>query len=130
MKKLVTSSKQANTSIFTKRQPARGFGLESSHVMPKAAPEQQTVQTKKPRGFDFNRISMRPQAKLTVNQPGDAYEQEADKVAQQVVQRMNKPQEQQKVQRQEKPKQEEEEEEEKVQAKSDSTIQHHGRPHV
>src|SRR5215212_4158445 len=31
------------------------------------------------------------QAKLTVNQPGDEYEQEADKVADQVVQRLDNP---------------------------------------
>ena len=115
MRKSVATDKKTTTSIFTKRQPARGFGLksESSHVMPKAAPEQQAVKGKKSAGFDFNRISMRPQAKLTVNQPGDAYEQEADKVAQQVVQRMNKSEDQQTVQRQEKPKQAQEEEEEK-----------------
>ncbi|MEM7717493.1 MAG: hypothetical protein AAF349_28785, partial [Cyanobacteria bacterium P01_A01_bin.68] len=88
MRKSVAPEKQSTTSIFTKRQPARGFGLESSHVMPKEAPEQQVVKNKKSSGFDLNRISMRPQAKLTVNKPGDAYEQEADNVAQQVVQRM------------------------------------------
>jgi Domain of unknown function (DUF4157) len=34
---------------------------------------------------DLSRISFRPQAKLSVSQPGDAYEQEADKVAQEVM---------------------------------------------
>jgi hypothetical protein len=34
---------------------------------------------------DISRISLRPQARLTVSQPGDIYEREADKVAQQVM---------------------------------------------
>ncbi|GAA6615171.1 hypothetical protein [Scytonema sp. NUACC26] len=38
-----------------------------------------------PQSHDISRISLRPQAKLTVSQPGDFYEQEADKVAQQVM---------------------------------------------
>jgi len=117
MRKTLTRDKQANTSIFTKRQPARGFGLESSHVTSKAAPEQQVVQSKKSRGFDLNRISMRPQAKLTVNKPGDAYEQEADNVAQQVVQRMNNPQEQQTEEHQQQPKQNQHQEKQ-IQTKS------------
>ncbi|MEH2366557.1 eCIS core domain-containing protein [Nostoc sp.] len=44
----------------------------------------------KPLGHDISRISLRrPQTKLTVNQPGDIYEQEADSVAQLVMQRMS-----------------------------------------
>ena len=117
MRKSVAPEKQSTTSIFTKRQPARGFGLESSHVTSKAAPEQQVVQSKKSRGFDLNRISMRPQAKLTVNKPGDAYEQEADNVAQQVVQRMNNPQEQQTEDHQQQPKQSQQQEKQ-IQTKS------------
>ncbi|MEH1949465.1 MAG: DUF4157 domain-containing protein [Nostoc sp.] len=46
----------------------------------------------KPLGHDISRISLRrPQTKLTVNQPGDIYEQEADSVAQLVMQRMSEP---------------------------------------
>ncbi|BDA66014.1 hypothetical protein CAL7716_001800 [Calothrix sp. PCC 7716] len=102
-------------SISTLKQPTRGFGLESSHVMPKAASEQQAAKKTPSQGFDFNRISMRPQAKLTVNKPGDVYEQEADKVAQQVMQRMSNPAGSQKLQRQSAQQQEEEE---KLQTKS------------
>ena len=46
----------------------------------------------KPLGHDISRISLRrPQTKLTVNQPGDIYEQEADSIAQLVMQRMSEP---------------------------------------
>ncbi|MHC5753793.1 MAG: eCIS core domain-containing protein [Nostoc sp.] len=46
----------------------------------------------KPLGHDISRISLRrPQTKLTVNEPGDIYEQEADSVAQLVMQRMSEP---------------------------------------
>lgn len=92
-------------SIFTKRKPTRGFGSNSSHLMAKTANRQQAVKNNKTSSYDLSQISMRPQAKLTVNQPGDAYEQEADKVAQQVVQRQKKSQQG-------------EEEEEKLQTKS------------
>ncbi|MDM9583741.1 DUF4157 domain-containing protein [Nostoc sp. GT001] len=41
-------------------------------------------------GHDISRISLRrPQTKLTVNEPGDIYEQEADNIAQLVMQRMS-----------------------------------------
>ncbi len=47
-------------------------------------------------GHSFGRVSVRPiQAKLTIGQPGDKYEQEADRVAAQVVQQVNSPQPQQ-----------------------------------
>lgn len=36
-------------------------------------------------GHDISRISLRPQAKLSVSEPGDHYEQEADKIASQVM---------------------------------------------
>ncbi len=92
---------------------------------------------------DISRISLRPQARLTVSQPGDFYEQEADRVANLVmgmgdrannnaIQREANPQEEEEnlqlkslgntitplVQREEIPEEEEEEEEELVQAKS------------
>ena len=69
-------------------------------------------------GHDFSRArvhSARPgmiQAKLTINKPGDIYEQEADRVAEQVM-RMEEP----RVQRQVEPEEEEEEEEKTLQAK-------------
>ncbi|MBW4599437.1 MAG: DUF4157 domain-containing protein [Calothrix sp. FI2-JRJ7] len=92
-------------SISTQLQPTRGFGLESPHVMPKETTSQQAVQ--KPPSYDFNRILMRPQAKLTVNKPGDVYEQEADRVAQQVMQPMSNPAGQQQLQQQSAPQEEE-----------------------
>ncbi|BAZ16693.1 hypothetical protein NIES4071_85710 [Calothrix sp. NIES-4071] len=108
MRERVGQSKKATTenfSISTLKQPTRGFGLESPHVMPKVITEQQAVQ--KPLSYDFSRISMRPQAKLTINKPGDVYEQEADNVAQQVMQRMSKSAGQEKLQRQLAPQKEE-----------------------
>ncbi|MBD2530316.1 DUF4157 domain-containing protein [Nostoc flagelliforme FACHB-838] len=89
----------ASFSIPTLKQPTRGFGLESSGASSQATTD---VQLKKPLGHDISRMSLRPQTKLTVNQPGDVYEQEADKVAQQVMQRMSEPAgNQQSIQREE-----------------------------
>ncbi|MBD2248036.1 DUF4157 domain-containing protein [Nostoc sp. FACHB-888] len=99
-------STTASFSIPTLKQPTRGFGLESSGASSQATTD---VQLKKPLGHDISRMSLRPQTKLTVNQPGDVYEQEADKVAQQVMQRMSEPAgNQQSIQRQELPEEEEE----------------------
>ncbi|MBW4501601.1 MAG: DUF4157 domain-containing protein [Scytonema hyalinum WJT4-NPBG1] len=115
MRERVGQGKKATTtsfSISTLRQPTRGFGLESSEV-PQAVTGQQPLN--KARSHDLSRISMRPQAKLTVSQPGDVYEQEADRVAQQVMRVMSKPVNQQSVQREEAP---QEEEEQQVQTKS------------
>jgi hypothetical protein len=81
-------------------------------------------------GYNFANIPiLRPnsspppiQPKLTIGQPGDKYEQEADAVARRVVSQMNSPQT---VQRQEMP----EEDEEELQMKSDSgTIQREEMP--
>lgn len=49
-------------------------------------------------GYDFSRISLYPvaagaiQAKLAVNKPGDEYEQEADRISDQVMRMFTKPQ--------------------------------------
>ncbi|MEH2354725.1 eCIS core domain-containing protein [Nostoc sp.] len=68
----------------------------------------------KPLGHDISRISLRrPQTKLTVNQPGDIYEQEADSVAKLVMQRMSEPVSRQSIQREALP-----EEEDQLQMKS------------
>ncbi|MCC5624659.1 DUF4157 domain-containing protein [Nostoc sp. CHAB 5715] len=56
-------------------QETRGFGWRSS-VQPQIVTEQ---------GHDISRISLRPQAKLTVSHPEDQYEQEAEQVANQVM---------------------------------------------
>lgn len=58
--------------------PASGHAVESGFVDPRFA-------------YDFSRMSIRPrpraeiQAKLIVNAPGDIYEQEADRIANQVI---------------------------------------------
>jgi hypothetical protein len=96
----------ASFSIPTLKQPTRGFGVNSPDASSQATTE---VQLKKTLGHDISRMSLRPQTKLTVNQPGDVYEQETDKVAQQVMQRVSEPAgNQQSIQREELPEEEEE----------------------
>ncbi|BAY06919.1 eCIS core domain-containing protein [Calothrix sp. NIES-2098] len=70
-------------------KPKRGFGLQSSEASPQTVAEVQSQN--QPLGHDISRISLRPQTKLAVSQPGDVYEQEADRVAQQVMQTMSQP---------------------------------------
>ncbi|MEC4813372.1 MAG: hypothetical protein SAK29_08890, partial [Scytonema sp. PMC 1069.18] len=115
MRERVGKGKKATSffSVSTLRQPTRGFGLESSNVSAQAVTQQQSHN--KAGSYDFSRVSMRPQAKLTVNQPGDVYEQEADNVAKQVMQRMSQPANQQAVQREQMP---EEEQQQTLQTKS------------
>jgi hypothetical protein len=93
---------------------------------------------------DISHISLRPQARLTVSQPGDIYEREADKVAQQVMgmsdrtlQREEAPQEEEEelqlkpvgqlitplLQREEMPEEEEEEENLQMKTATDFAIQ-------
>lgn len=100
-------------SISTLKQPTHGFGKESYYIMPSSATDQQAEQ--KPPSYDFNRISMRPQAKLTVGKPGDVYEQETSRVAQQVMQKMSNLAGQRQLQRDSAP---QKDSEEKVQTKS------------
>jgi hypothetical protein len=85
----------------TLANPTRGFGLTNNNVIQKAtdvSTEQQEVQSadngsleqltiqEKPLSHDISRISFRrPQAKLTVGEPGDQYEQEADWMANRVM---------------------------------------------
>ncbi|MHC5718010.1 MAG: eCIS core domain-containing protein, partial [Nostoc sp.] len=118
--------------------------IAESYSYPQLATDTQALRMGNAQGtvsHEISRISLRPQAQLTVSQPGDFYEQEADRVAQQVmgmgdhknnhaVQREVSPQDEEEnlqlkslgntitplVQREEIP--EEEEEEELVQAKS------------
>jgi hypothetical protein len=95
----------ASVSIPTLKQPIRGFGLESLNASPSAAA---TQPIHKPLGHDISRIAWhRPQAKLTIGQPGDFYEQQADSVAQQVMQRIAQSGNRQSIQRQEVPEEEE-----------------------
>ena len=103
MRERIVQGKKAasSVSIPTLKQPTRGFGLDSLNATPAAATQAQPIN--KPITHDISRISLRPQAKLTIGQPGDSYEQEADSVAQQVMQRMAQPGNRQSIQRQEAP---------------------------
>lgn len=92
-------------SIPALQQNIRGFG---SQLSSDTHPEIANVQLgRKPLSYDLSQVSFRPQAKLTINQPGDAYEQEANQVARQVVGMINQPANQQNVQREEMPEEEE-----------------------
>ncbi|MGF1937567.1 MAG: DUF4157 domain-containing protein [Nostoc sp. ChiQUE02] len=109
MRERIGQPKKATTASFSipaLKQPTRGFGLESSGDSSQAINEVRSLN--KPLMHDISRISLRPQTKLTVNQPGDVYEQEADKVAQQVMQTMSEPVSKQSVQWEALPDEEEE----------------------
>ena len=82
MREQVGQSKKATTSFSIPRlkQPTRGFGLESLETVPQATTEVESVNPILT--HDIRRISLRPQAKLSISQPGDFYEQQADSVAQ------------------------------------------------
>ena len=103
MREQVGQSKKATTSfsIPTLKQPTRGFGLESLDTAPQATTEVESVNPILT--HDISRISLRPQAKLSISQPGDFYEQQADSVAQQVMRRMAQPVNRQSIQRQQAP---------------------------
>ncbi|MFN6460645.1 MAG: DUF4157 domain-containing protein [Nostoc sp. DedVER02] len=69
----------------TLANPVRGFGLPTNNVIQTVAKSvnQQTAQSA---GHNISSIALhRPQAKLTVGAPNDMYEQEADRVADQVM---------------------------------------------
>ncbi|MEH2290567.1 eCIS core domain-containing protein [Nostoc sp.] len=109
MRERIGQPKKATTASFSipaLQQPTRGFGSESSGASSQAANEVRSQN--KPLMHDISRISLRSQTKLTVNQPGDIYEQEADRVAQQVMQTMSDPVSKQSVQREALPESEEE----------------------
>ncbi|BCL35121.1 DUF4157 domain-containing protein [Nostoc sp. MS1] len=110
MREQVGQGKKTTTiSVPTLKQPTRGFGLDSPETSPAAVPETELLE--KPPGHDISKISLRPQAKLSISQPGDFYEQQADSIAQQVMRKIAQPARQY-VQPQQMP-----EEEEKLQMK-------------
>ncbi|WP_223280238.1 DUF4157 domain-containing protein [Nostoc sp. PA-18-2419] len=82
MKERIIQPKKITTDSFSipaLKQPTPGFDSHSSGASSPTA-------LNKPVVHDISRIPLRrPQTKLTVNQPGDIYEQEADTVAQQVM---------------------------------------------
>ncbi|MHC5594881.1 MAG: eCIS core domain-containing protein, partial [Nostoc sp.] len=85
----------------TLANPVRSFGLPTNNVIQTATEESTNLQEaqsadeqsllseaipQRSFGHDISRIALRrPQAKLTVGEPGDKYEQEADWVANQVM---------------------------------------------
>ncbi len=94
-------------NIPTLANPIRGFGSQTNNVPIQTVTEistdlqeaqfadEQLLESQliqeKPLAHDISRISLRrPQSKLTVSQPGDQYEQEADWVANQIM-RMARP---------------------------------------
>ena len=107
MREHISRQKKTTTgfSIPSLKHPTPGFGLESSAISRQAIPEIQPLH--KPLTHDISRIPLRTQAKLSISQPGDIYEQEADSVAQQVMQRMAQPGNRQSIQREALPESEE-----------------------
>jgi hypothetical protein len=108
MREYVSREKKTTTgfSIPSLKHPIPGFGLGSSAILRQAVPGIQPLH--KPVTHDISRIPLHTQAKLSISQPGDIYEQEADSVAQQVMQRMAQPVNSQSIQREEAPEEEEE----------------------
>ena len=100
MREHVSQSKKATTASFSipsLKHRIPGFGSDSSQASPQAVPLVQPLH--KPLTHDISRIPLRnPQAKLSISQPGDKYEQEADSVAQQVMQRIAQPVNRQSIQ--------------------------------
>jgi hypothetical protein len=114
--RMMPQRKKAATSSFaspplnspttpTLASPTRGFGLqpdtaasemtdkESANLEKEQATSEQLSELEpfqKPLAHDISRISLRPQTRLTVSQPGDYYEQQADLMAQRVM-RMSVP---------------------------------------
>ncbi|WP_375480228.1 hypothetical protein, partial [uncultured Nostoc sp.] len=109
MREHISRQKKTTTgfSIPSLKHPIRGFGLESSAISRQAVPEVQPIN--KPVTHDISRIPLRTQAKLSISQPGDKYEQEADSVAQQVMQRMAQPVNRQSIQQEALPESKQEE---------------------
>src|SRR5919199_4803078 len=91
------SSKSSFTPIQAKSFQSRPFASEASSVPPtQSTPDIQTqLEQARHFGYDLSNISMSApnpvtiQPKLTIGQPGDKYEQEADQVASQVVNQIN-----------------------------------------
>ncbi|WP_218963856.1 eCIS core domain-containing protein [Nostoc linckia] len=131
-------------SIPALKQPTRGFGSQSSGASFQPLPDNSLA-------HDISRIPLRrPQAKLTINQPGDIYEQQADTVAQEVVGKLGQLENHASIHRQQVPQEEQlqmqplansitplvqreeipEEEEEELQMKSldNSTLQRESAP--
>ncbi|MEH2174852.1 eCIS core domain-containing protein [Nostoc sp.] len=85
MKSLGETASLQREELSEEELQMKSLGTSSQRVNEVKSPSQ-------PLGHDISRISLRrPQTKLTVNEPGDIYEREADSVAQLVMQRMSEP---------------------------------------
>ncbi|MEH1780469.1 MAG: hypothetical protein V7K67_09625 [Nostoc sp.] len=102
MREHVSREKKTTTgfSIPSLKHPTHGFALESSAISRQAVPKIQPLH--KPLTHDISRIPLHTQAKLSISQPGDIYEQEADSVAQQMksldIQRQQAPEDKEELQ--------------------------------
>ena len=108
MREYVSRKKQTTTDVSmpSLKHPIRGFGIESPAPAPQPLPERQTLNEHSGKDI-ISRISFQPQTKLTVNRPGDIFEQEADRVAQQVMRRIDRSGNRPSIQRQSAPEDEE-----------------------
>jgi hypothetical protein len=104
----------------------RPFGTPKQASTPKQEMPELQAKLKQAESFGYNAANIPTvpssnatpiQAKLTIGEPNDKYEQEADQVADQVVNQINSPQSQQSVQGKTVQRQEMPEEEEELQAK-------------
>ncbi|MEQ9486994.1 eCIS core domain-containing protein [Coleofasciculus sp. F4-SAH-05] len=104
----------------------RPFGTPKQASTPKQEMPELQAKLKQAESFGYNAANIPTvpssnatpiQAKLTIGEPNDKYEQEADQVASQVVNQINSPQSQQSVQGKTVQRQEMPEEEEELQAK-------------
>ena len=95
-KKLQHSTSAPTQNLARSRPFAVQAQPEANTTEQQATPDLQTqLETAQRFGHSFSKISASTpstiQPKLTIGAPGDQYEQEADRVAQQVVQRLNDP---------------------------------------
>lgn len=107
MREHISRDKKTTTGFSNPslKHPVRGFGLDSPQTAPRVVPDLQRLKTP---SFDLSHIKFGPQAKLTVNKPGDIFEQEADRVAQQVMGKLGQPGNSPGIQREQMPEEEEE----------------------
>ncbi len=114
---------QKSSSLIPRSKPKEKFSflqplyqdrVETDSVQENKQPNNPTPAL----GHSFGQMSVRPiQAKLTIGEPNDKYEQEADRVASQVVQQINTPSSAQLTQGQSVQRMEEEPDEEEIQPK-------------
>lgn len=115
--------KKSQSSITPGYKPKQSSFLELRYQDQEDTDTEQVAQqpqnTRPALGHSFGRMSVRPvQAKLTIGEQNDKYEQEAEREASQVVQQINAPSSAQSKQGQSVQRMEEPEEEEEIQTKA------------